>query len=113
VGYIQMQIQSASKRSHAATWHARFLYMLGIRRSIASVAVLTCVLAKRRSNVTWAEHQAVFTDQVLGISWALRCWVISALFGRGTGKGPIPLSSRFSVSSSCRLMQWFTFIEEL
>jgi len=104
VGYIQMQIQSASKRSHAATWHARFLYMLGIRRSIASVAVLTCVLAK---------HQAVFTDQVLGISWALRCWVISALFGRGTGKGPIPLSSRFSVSSSCRLMQWFTFIEEL
>jgi len=107
VGYIQMQIQSASKRSHAATWHARFLYMLGIRRSIASVAVLTCVLAKGRSNVTWAEHH------MLGIAWALRCWVISALFGRGTGKGPIPLSSRFSVSSSCRLMQWFTFIEEL
>eukprot|EP00966_Prymnesium_polylepis_P324096 7380186-Prymnesium_polylepis.1 len=104
-----MQIQSASKRSHAATWHARFLYMLGIRRSIASVAVLTCVLAKGRSNVTWAEHQG------LGIAWALRCWVISALFGRGTGKDPIPLSSRFSVSSSCRLMQWFmlSFIEEL
>jgi len=75
VGYIQMQIQSASKRSHAATWHARFLYMLGIRRSIASVAVLTCVLAKGRSNVSWAEHQVML---VLGIAWALRCWVISA-----------------------------------